>query len=237
MMKKFKRWLIGIVVGLVVLLIVGQLYLKSAAHAPSQTAATVQKHATTKNGVLYFGKASAKLTVVMYPGALVDSGAYSIWAQQVAKAGYRVAIVSFPDDLAVLKPNAAAEVVKSGHAYVIGGHSLGGVMASRYAAKHPAGLKGVFFLASYPDAKGKLNDNLPVLSLTASRDGVLNFNAWRQAKANLPDTTTYKQLQGGNHAGFGSYGKQAGDHTPTVSNAKQQQWIATQLTQWLGTLK
>lgn len=173
----------------------------------------------------------------MYPGALVDPGAYSIWAAKVAKAGYRVAIVSFPDDLAVLKPNAANTVVKSGQPYVIGGHSLGGVMASRYAAKHQSGLKGVFFLASYPDAKGKLKENVPVLSLTASRDGVLNFDAWRKAKQNLPSDTTYQQLPGGNHAGFGSYGKQSGDGRATVTNATQQQWVAKQLTHWLDTLK
>jgi hypothetical protein len=236
-MKKFKRWFIAIFAVLAVALIGGQLYLKTAAHAPSPTAAAAQKQATTKNGVLYFGKASAKLTLVMYPGALVDPGAYSIWAAQVAKAGYRVAIVSFPDDLAVLRPNAASSVVKAGQPYVIGGHSLGGVMASRFAAKHKQGLKGVFFLASYPDTKGKLTGNLPVLSLTASRDGVLNFDAWRKAKQNLPSDTTYQQLPGGNHAGFGSYGKQSGDHTATISNATQQQWIAKQLTQWLDTLK
>lgn len=236
-MKKFKRWLIGILTVLVVALVGGQIYLKSAAHAPSQTAATAQKQATTNNGVLYFGKASAKLTVVMYPGALVDPGAYGIWAAQVAKAGYRVAIVSFPDDLAVFKPNAASAVVKSGQPYVIGGHSLGGVMASRYAAQHKQGLKGVFFLASYPDGKGKLKGNVPVLSLTASRDGVLNVDAWRKAKQNLPSDAIYKQLPGGNHAGFGSYGKQSGDHRATVSNATQQQWIAKQLTHWLDTLK
>lgn len=236
-MKKFKRWLLSILVVLVVALIGGQLYLKSAVHAPSQTAATIQKQGNTENGVLYFGKASAKLTIVMYPGALVDPGAYSIWAAKVAKAGYRVAIVSFPDDLAVLKPNAANTVVKSGQPYVIGGHSLGGVMASRYAAKHQSGLKGVFFLASYPDAKGKLKENVPVLSLTASRDGVLNFDAWRKAKQNLPSDTTYQQLPGGNHAGFGSYGKQSGDGRATVTNATQQQWVAKQLTHWLDTLK
>lgn len=236
-MKKFKRWLLSILVVLVVALIGGQLYLKSAAHAPSQTATTIQKQGNTENGVLYFGKASAKLTIVMYPGALVDPGAYSIWAAKVAKAGYRVAIVSFPDDLAVLKPNAANTVVKSGQPYVIGGHSLGGVMASRYAAKHQSGLKGVFFLASYPDAKGKLKENVPVLSLTASRDGVLNFDAWRKAKQNLPSDTTYQQLPGGNHAGFGSYGKQSGDGRATVTNATQQQWVAKQLTHWLDTLK
>ncbi|WP_407892096.1 alpha/beta hydrolase [Lacticaseibacillus sp. N501-2] len=234
-MKKLKNWLIGIVVALAVLAIGGQLYLKAAAHAPSPAAAEAQKQGVEKNGVLYFGKRTAKTTVVVYPGALVDPGAYSIWALKVAKAGYRVAIVSFPDDLAVLNPNAAASVVKSGH-YVIGGHSLGGVMASRFAAKHPQGLQGVFFLASYPDAKGKLSGHVPVLSLTASRDGVLNIDAWRKAKANLPTAAQYVQLAGGNHAGFGSYGKQSGDHSATISNAAQQRLVAKTLIAWLKTL-
>lgn len=235
-MKKFKRWLIAIGLLLVVGMIAGQVYLKHAAHAPASTAAKVEKQATHKAGVLYFGKPTAKLTVVVYPGALVDPGAYSIWAQTVAQAGYRVAIVSFPDDLAVLKPNAAAAVLKSNQPYVIGGHSLGGVMASRYAAKHSRNLKGVFFLASYPDAKGALRD-VPVLSLTASHDQVLKRDAWRKAKANLPDDTQYHELSGGNHAGFGDYGKQAGDGVATISNATQQRWVAEQLISWLASLQ
>jgi hypothetical protein len=135
---------------LVVALIGGQLYLKSAAHAPSSTAATAQKQATTKNGVLYFGKASAKLTVVMYPGALVDPGAYSIWAAQVAKAGYRVAIVSFPDDLAVFKPNAASTVVKSGQAYVIGGSLPWWGDGQSLCRQAQTRLKRRFFLSELP---------------------------------------------------------------------------------------
>ncbi|WP_054677033.1 alpha/beta hydrolase [Lacticaseibacillus sharpeae] len=234
-MKRWQKWALGICTLLVFLLAASHIVLKQMANAPTAPAAAAQQTATTSRGSLYFGNQHARTTVVMYPGAFVDPGAYSIWAKQVAAAGYRVAIVSFPYDLAVFGMNKADTVLTSNQHYVIGGHSLGGVMASRYAAKHKHNLEGVFFLASYPDAKGKIT-NTPVLSLTGSRDGVLNWSAYKQAKADLPKTTTYRQLQGGNHAGFGAYGKQKGDKNATVSDATQQKWVARQLIRWLGNL-
>ena len=108
-------------------------------------------------------------------------------------------------------------------------------MAARYAHNHlNAKLHGVYFMASYPDAKGSLKQaQVPVLSLTASNDGVLNWTAWRNAKAYLPADAQFKQLAGGNHAGFGSYGAQRGDQPATVSDAQQQHWIALQMIAWL----
>ena len=62
------------------------------------------------------------------------------------KKGYSVAIVKMPFDMAVLGEIEQRiflnEFPHSG--YVIGGHSLGGVIASRYAASQKNGLKGVF---------------------------------------------------------------------------------------------
>lgn len=178
-------------------------------------------------------------TVIFYPGAFVQPESYSVWASQVAAAGYAVAIVSFPLNLAVLKGDAAARVSVGEGGYVIGGHSLGGVMASRYAAAHPSRrLKGVYFMASYPDAAGSLSGtSLPVLSLTGSRDGVLEWDKWRDAKRYLPAEALYRQLKGGNHAGFGSYGVQKGDTTATVSDAVQQKWVAEQMVSWLEELR
>ncbi|WP_125702529.1 alpha/beta hydrolase [Lacticaseibacillus daqingensis] len=235
-MKKRTKLLFILFAVLALLGLGGHIALRAQAHPATPAAAQVAATAAAVGDTRVFGPKRAKLTVVVYPGAFVDPAAYSLWAQRVAAAGYRVAIVSFPYDLAVLGGNRADTVVKAGQRYVIGGHSLGGVMASRYAAAHPQGLAGVFFLASYPDAKGKLTD-VPALSLMGSRDGVLSWSAWRKAKANLPAATTFAQLTGGNHAGFGAYGGQKGDRAATVSNAAQQKWVAAQLTRWLVTLK
>lgn len=93
-------------------------------------------------------------------------------------------------------------------------------------------------MASYPDQKGRLDQTkLPVLSLTASRDGVLNQEKWQAARKYLPTTTRFAEFKGGNHAGFGDYGHQKGDHRATVSDQAQQDWIARQLLNWLQQIK
>ncbi len=235
-MKKRTKILLGVVVALLVLLSGGWFYLRSQIHQPQPVAETAAKQASTTQPELIFkSKLTTTPMVVFYPGALVEPASYSVWAKQVAAAGYPVYIVRFPMDLAVLAPNKADHVLKeSKRDYVIGGHSLGGVIASRYAQQNQERLKGVFFLASYPDAKGSLRSTvLPVLSITASRDGVLDQSAYRKAKRNLPKRTKYVQIKGGNHAGFGNYGKQKGDHTATISNQAQQKQVAQNLIKWL----
>lgn len=86
-------------------------------------------------------------------------------------------------------------------------------MASRFAANQLAAndkdLKGVFFFASYPDEKGSLADqSISVLSLTGSQDQVVNQENWQAARSFLPESTTFQTIEGGNHAGFGTYGLQ-----------------------------
>ncbi len=86
-------------------------------------------------------------------------------------------------------------------------------MASRFAAnqltENDNELKGVFFFASYPDEKGSLADqSIAVLSLSGSQDQVVNQENWQAARSLLPETTTFETIEGGNHAGFGTYGLQ-----------------------------
>ncbi len=240
MMKKVKRILWPLLIALVVLIAGGIVYLKATAYQPTTAAKTAEKSAQSTTNSLYFPSDDhQKPLVVFYPGALVTPASYSIWAQQVAAAGYPVYIAKFPLNLAVLSPNVATKILNgSKRDYVIGGHSLGGVMASRYAKNHDdQQLKGVFYMASYPDEKGRLDQTkLPVLSLTASRDGVLNWSNYEKAKKYLPTTTNYQQIKGGNHGGFGSYGQQKGDHSAMITNAAQQKQVAQDLIAWLNQL-
>lgn len=233
-MKKRFKWLLGIVAVLIILIIGGFFTIKSKEYQASTQAQSAAQISISTNNTVKFQGNDANPMVIFYPGALVEPKSYSIWASQVAKAGYTVYIVRFPLDLAVLNSNAASRV-QDNKDYVIGGHSLGGTMAARYAAKNPEHLKAVFFLASYPETKGDLHEiNVPVLSLTASKDGVLNRKNYNKAKKLLPNGTFYEQIPGGNHAGFGSYGKQQGDNRATISNAKQQNIISSILINWLN---
>jgi len=233
-MRKLYKWLIGILITLLVIILGSFIVIKNKEYQPSTAANNAAKTSTMINSTTKFQGDDTKPMVIFYPGALVEPKSYSIWAKQVAAAGYSVYIIRFPLDMAVLKTDAASKI-QDNKDYVIGGHSLGGTMASRYAHNNQKHLKGVFFLASYPEEKGTLRKtDVPVLSITASHDGVLNQNNYQKAKKLLPNNTVYELISGGNHAGFGSYGKQSGDNTASISNQKQQNIICILLINWLN---
>lgn len=242
MQKRRTRFLV-IALGIIIsILIVGFIYVKTITYQPTTQALDISKNAELKNDTLVFEGEKDRPALIFYQGALVENTSYSIWAQKVADAGYTVYLAKEPFNLAVLGQNKAEKIIEANQVtdYVIGGHSLGGVMASRFAAAHEDqdSLKGVFFLASYPDEKGSLaNFNGQVLSLTGSNDGVLNWDAYEQAKEYLPKQTVFEEIKGGNHAGFGSYGEQKGDDSAAINNDEQQSEVAEKLIQWLNTIE
>ena len=140
--KSRKRLTIGGLIFAIVCLIL--LSLKNQVYYPEMQARDAVKSAKAKKNFTYF-EGSKKPLVIFYPGALVEPESYGIWAKKVAENGYPVAIAHFPLDFALLSVNRADQIDKKG-GYVIGGHSLGGVCAARYAAerKHQKNLKGVF---------------------------------------------------------------------------------------------
>ncbi len=105
-----------------------------------------------------------------------------------------------PLNLAVLGGDRADAILtmEPNETFVIGGHSLGGVMASRYAANHSDRFAGVFFLAAYPDSKGSLLEtDIAVISLTGSDDGVLKKDTYESAKRYLSEDSEYFVIEGG----------------------------------------
>lgn len=116
--------------------------------------------------------------------------------------------------------------------WYIGGHSLGGAMAASYAAKHSDELDGLVLLAAYSTAD--LTDSgLRVYTTYGSEDGVLNREKLEANRGNLPQDTVETVINGGCHAGFGSYGSQKGDGEPAISAEEQQQQTADAVAAWI----
>ena len=220
---------------IVILTLAGTIYIKTSTYAATEEALQVSQTAEQEKGYDHYTNGQDNpLGIIFYPGAFVKPQSYSLWARTVADAGYDVYVVHFPINLAVMKVNAAEKVMNDhpNQAFVMAGHSLGGVMASRFAAEHQDEVKGMIYLASYPDKKGSLTGELPVLSLTGEKDSVLNWDSYEEAKQYLPDTTQYLKIQGANHAGFGSYGEQKGDQKATISNEQQQEIVSQTILSW-----
>lgn len=175
-------------------------------------------------------------SVIFYPGGLVDAKSYAPLARELASAGHRVYIASMPLNLAVMGQNKANDFIAEHpeDSYVIGGHSLGGVSASRYAAEHLDKIDGIFFLAAYAEKAGSLADSkLPVLQIIASNDGVLNWEDWGKGKRFMPSSTQYVTIEGGNHAQFGSYGMQKGDRPASIKPEEQLEQVSKELIGWM----
>ena len=78
------------------------------------------------------------------------------------------------------------------------------------------------------------DSGLRVYAAYGSEDGVLNREKYEADRTNLPQDTTETVIDGGCHAGFGSYGAQKGDGTPTISAEEQQQQTADALAAWMN---
>lgn len=227
--------LFGLVVAILGIIL---LSLRNQVYYPEPAARRAAQNARTEKNFTYF-EGGRKPLVIFYPGALVEPESYSIWAQKVAEVGYPVAVAHFPFDFALLASNRADRYAGKSP-YVIGGHSLGGVCAARYAAAHAhdANLRGVFLLASYADGRGDLSKSgLSVLQVTASRDGVISADSLKRNSRHLPENAVKKVIAGGNHSGFGSYTLQKGDRKAAISSEKQQEQAAKIMIAWLDSLE
>lgn len=204
-----------------------------AAVAAQQSDAAVTVETVGVGRWLVFTPAGARETgvapttgLVFYPGGRVAAGAYAAVARAIAAEGYLVVIVPMPLRLAVFGSTAAAEVIVAYPAitrWAVGGHSLGGAFAADFAFKQPDLVDGLVLWAAYPPEGDDLSRRaLAVVSVYGTRDGLAGPEAIAPSRALLPPDTVFVAIEGGNHAGFGRYGPQAGDNAATITPEAQQ---------------
>ena len=169
----------------------------------------------------------AKATLLFYPGGLVAPQAYlPILGQLSERAEVKVIIAHMPFDLAVLNPDRLDLLEGQNGPVFIGGHSLGGAMAAEMIRKYPERFAGLLLWAAYPAESNDLSKSqVPVLSVSGSKDGLSTPAEINAAKSLLPESTAYFEIEGANHAQFGHYGKQNGDGSATLSRTEQQAHI------------
>jgi pimeloyl-ACP methyl ester carboxylesterase len=164
--------------------------------------------------------------LVIYPGGRTDPRAYAPIAQAIAAQGFQVTIVPMPLNLAFFAPDRAQQVITAFpmiHHWAIGGHSLGGAMAARFAYSQPEAVQGLVLWAAYPaDSDDLSRRNLRVVSIYGTQDGLATSDQIDASRALLPPTTRWVAIESGNHAQFGDYGPQPGDRDATIARETQQ---------------
>lgn len=234
MKRKLQRLSLAMIGTFLLFVLLGITYLQLQTYpAETQVEKLAQKSSIIKQHYRIFKGRDGEKSIIIYPGALVESTSYAGLAHQLQKIGYNVYLIESPLNLPILDDKAALNIIQenalSSQNVVLIGHSLGGVVAAYNAQElleQHKGLAGLIFLASYPSSHTDLSQaNFPILSITAEHDQVINQASYIASKERLPKSTLYSTIQGGNHSGFGMYGQQKGDGHATISSIKQQDEI------------
>ncbi|RGE65324.1 alpha/beta hydrolase [Anaerotruncus colihominis] len=164
--------------------------------------------------------------IIFYPGAKVEGGAYLPLLDRLRQTGLTCILVEMPFHLAIFDVNAAEDVMAQfpdiRHWY-LAGHSMGGAMASQFAAVHLDEVEGLILLGAYLYGDYPVERTLTVYgSLNQSVEDKINY------------TENVVEIQGGNHAQFGNYGPQKGDLPAAISAEEQQEQTADAITDFIA---
>lgn len=175
---------------------------------------------------------------IFYPGGRVDYRSYAAPLHEIAAQGYLVILVPVRLNLAFFDINAAGPVFENHPEiknWAVGGHSLGGVASALFAKNNLDEIAGLIFWASYPADDSLNKSDLKMLSIYGTND-MSGMAIYDEKKSLLTADAQYVVMDGGNHAQFGDYGPQPGDHEATISRADQQAQVVHATAEFLKDL-
>lgn len=218
------------------------------------------RHLKVENGdyaVYYSSDIAPGNAFLFVPGGLVDPYVYECWIDRLAGEypGVAIVLVKFPSNLAVTNVGKVMKVARKLDQFdhwVVGGHSLGGVVATTVVNKNRDFFDAAVLLASWSRESTSLSDwqGLAV-SIYASEDLITTREEVENKQQFLPpgsqleppfsfdqerNHTYYYRVEGGNHSGFGCYGPQNGDGEALISSTEQQDQMIELLTAFFETL-
>jgi predicted esterase len=175
-----------------------------------------------------------RLGLVFYPGGRVAPNAYLSTAARIAeRADVTVVIPKMSLNLAVFSQERADAVIRNESQisrWVVGGHSLGGAMACRYAGSNADGVEGIVLVGSYCDRPVK---DTPTIVVIGTRDAVLDRDQFVASRENLPPDHEISRIEGMNHSQAGWYSGQRGGQEARISTTEAHRRLAIEITDWL----
>ena len=234
--KRLKFALIAAAAVIIVMIVAMAVYFGTYYHSVDVEEYFTDSEAVTvtvmDSGWLFDGEGK-DTALIFYPGAKVEASAYAPLLYELAETGIDCFLVKMPLRMAIFGANKALDITETYdyETWILAGHSLGGAMAASCAASNPDTFDVLLLLAAYTTKE--IDENVSVLSLYGSEDGVLNMDSLEAGRELVPEDYTEICIEGGNHAQFGSYGEQAGDGTATISPEEQRQAVIDALTELL----
>lgn len=219
-LNNHRRWPKRLLIILFALVLAGTaafvFYVNNYYHADASALAVLDESGVHETDTLITltPDAPSDTAILFYPGAKVEAEAYLPLLDTLRDTGYTCFLAKMPFNMAIFDTDAASDIISAhpeiDHWY-LAGHSMGGAMASSYAADHPDQLDGLILLGAYLYGDYPISDTLTIY-------GSLNTSV--AEKVDYTDNVIV--IEGGNHAQFGNYGAQKGDAQATISAAEQQ---------------
>lgn len=207
---------IFIIVALVIIFFLYvSIYYKADSYSKSIVLENKHEYFYDKNIIVFEPEEKGDVGLIFYPGAKVEAIAYAPLLNKLSSYGITTIIVEMPFNLAVFGINRADHIYdKFPHInrWYIGGHSLGGAMASIHAYNNMEKLEGLILLGAYPVEGVDIN----MVAIYGSNDNIINRERLQAVENRIT-------IQGGNHAYFGNYGEQSGDGVATITREQQQE--------------
>ena len=175
------------------------------------------------DGVFAYESSDSDIGFIFYPGGKVEFTSYEPLMYELASNCITCILIEMPFNLAFFNANAATKAMDyypNISNWYIGGHSLGGSIASTYLETNSGLFKGLVLLASYSTSDLSYQ-GLDIISIYGSEDQVLNKKNYDKCKENLPSSLKEVVIEGGNHSYFGMYGKQDKDGEALILNEVQ----------------
>lgn len=237
--RRIAAWVLGILAALLGLVVLGFLLWANigvmAAEPDALAAVRDDPDVTLTDAgpawVLAPASGESDTGLVFIPGAKVEPVAYAATLVGVVEEGATVVITKPTLNLAFFDFRPLSDftaLVPDVEDWSVGGHSLGGVRACQLAE----GTDGLVLFGSYC-ANDLSESELAALSISGSEDGLSTPEKIDEAAHLLPADTVFVVIEGGNHAGFGAYGPQAGDGEATIPPAEIRAQITDALTPFL----
>lgn len=179
--------------------------------------------AESDDGSLVFSPAAGNgYGVLIMHGALIKPQSYAKSAAFFAQRGYTVYLPYGLARLSIMAVDDAAMRMKAIglNGWFVIGHSMGGLSSMTLITKHSMPIKAVALWASA--MPGDFSDSsLPILFLRGDHDGLLPAERFAETRQNLPASTEFITIAGGNHQNFAMYSHQFFDAEATIGWAEQ----------------
>lgn len=213
-MKKKEKIILLLLLLVLIIGVAFTLYVNDYYHAETDALKVLDGENITVSKDCITLKGNSDIGIIFYPGAKVEAESYLPILSKLRDRGFTTVLVKMPFNMAIFNVNAADKIIKDNSDikyWYIAGHSMGGAMASSYAAKNQEKVEGLILLGSYIYGDYPEERALTIYgSLNQSVEDKINY------------TKNIVEIEGGNHAQFGNYGFQKGDLEATISAVEQQ---------------